>query len=120
MPRLSFALLAIPVAVLAEMAVWRDLEPDGFAAVVYTANVAGLLAVGALAGWPGGAAFVPAFLLAAAVEEQWVYEPPVPDGCDPFCSSPGVAFWGLPLELLVIALGSAGRGVVKRVRRRAA
>ena len=112
-------LLAVPVALLAEMVGWRESpEPDWFAAVLYGSVVVGLLAVGALAGWRGMVVFVPAYVFAALFEEAVVYEPPVSD-CDPFCDSPT---FGLPLGVLfgvvLIGVGMAGRRAVKSITTR--
>jgi hypothetical protein len=99
--------LAVPVAIASEMSGWRDLEPDGLAALVYVSVVVGLLAVGVLAGWRGVVAFIPVFVIAAIVEESIVYKPPRTD-CDPFCSSPvGGVMFVLPFELAQIGLGIA-------------
>lgn len=118
-PRPAFALLAVPVAVLSETAGWRDVEPDVFAAIVYTAMVAGILAVGVVAGWRGAVVFAAVFAVAAAVEETWVYTEPNPAGCDPFCSSPWTGiFYGLPFAMLLITIGAVARGFVKSVQAR--
>jgi hypothetical protein len=116
-PRKRSALFAIPVAVLAEAGSWRDLEPDRFAMLVYVAIGGALLALGAFAGWRSLVLFGPSFIIAAAIEEAWIYDGAAPDSCDPFCSSPSVGVWfGLPFFLLVIALGMGARSVVQSVR----
>jgi hypothetical protein len=119
-PRTAFVLLAIPVGVGAEMAGWRDIEPDGLNAVVLVAVLVGLVAPGVLAGWRGAVAFVPVYVVAAMIEQSAVYVQPT-DGCDPFCSSPmhGLIF-GIPFELALIGLGILGRrGVMSHTSRRA-
>jgi hypothetical protein len=110
--------LATPVAVLNEAAGWRDIEPDAVAAVVYVGCGLSLLALGALAGWRGVAAFVPGFLIAGAVELRWSYEQPTYE-CDPFCASP-LALWMvvLPAHLLLVAAGLGGRRLSEHFSRR--
>jgi hypothetical protein len=106
------------VAIGVEMGSWRDLEPDSFAAAAYVSMALGLVAVGAAGGWAGVLGFFVTFWLAAAVEETWVYEEPVPYACDPFCSSPAAGIYAMPFFLVIILGGMGGRAILRAVRRR--
>lgn len=103
-------LVALPVAALNEAATWRDIEPDALAAAIYVVCGLSLLALGFVAVWRGMIAFIPWFLIIAAVEETLVFKPSSSE-CDPFCSSPLNGVIVLPICLVVVGAGGLARVV---------